>query len=163
MPPTSTGWIRRGARSWVAGRSLSTLTFKLPVALAVACALIAASLWSATSAVAGGTPPPILTGAGIAPYSVGFGKVKPSEIYLGGDATGMICHIRWDSWGGQFAIGTGTAFYLEAGQITADGHWVPAVIVAYHLGVWHGKRAYLDYAAEYPQGGSTYGGVQPCM
>jgi hypothetical protein len=41
-----------------------------------------------------------------------FGTVRPTTIFLGGDESGLFCHIKWSSWGGQFAVGTGTGWYL---------------------------------------------------
>jgi hypothetical protein len=84
---------------------------------------------------------PILSGAGASPYSKGFGQVKPREIYLGGDPTGLVCNIHWDTWGGTFAVGTGTGFYVSRNQIVANGHSAPAVIVLYHFGFWNSKPA----------------------
>jgi hypothetical protein len=120
-----------------------------------------ATIIAVASANAGSGPTPILIGGG-ARSSVGFGKVKPGKIFLGGDPTGLVCAIHWISWGGQFAIGTGTGFYLGPHQITAAGHQAPAVVVLSHLGTWYGRPAYTKYTWYFPQGGSTYGGVTPC-
>lgn len=133
---------------------------KRGAALLLVIGVVAAAVAAAASA--GGTSPPILTGAHNVPSSQGFGKVKPSTIYLGGDPTGLVCHIRWLSWGGQFAIGTGTGWYEGPRQAVAAGHQAPAVVVLYHLGTWHGRRAYTKFSWSFPQGGSTYGGVTHC-
>lgn len=122
--------------------------------------VIIASLCFAAAGAAVARPIPVL--AGNFSNSKGFGQSRPSEIYLGGDESGLVCHIHWDSWGGPFAVGTGTGWYLHAGQITANGHWAPAVVVLYHLGRWHGKPAYTKYQWYFPQGGSTYGAPGRC-
>jgi hypothetical protein len=129
----------------------------LPIVLAgAAAAVIAVATASASS-----SPTPILIGGG-APSSEGFGKVKPAKIFLGGDPTGLVCAIHWTSWGGEFAIGTGTGFYVGPNQITAAGHQAPAVVVLYHLATWNGRPAYTKYRWYFPQGGSTYGGATHC-
>ena len=129
----------------------------LPSVLAVAAAAVIA----VATASAGPRPTPILIGGG-PPSSEGFGQVKPGKIFLGGDPTGLVCAIHWTSWGGQFAIGTGTGFYVGPNQITAAGRQAPAVIVLYHLATWHGRPAYTKYTWYFTQGGSTYGGVTHC-
>lgn len=101
---------------------------------------------------------PILTGAGRVPGSAGFGRVRPSEIYLGGDESGLACHIHWDAWGGRFALGIGTAWYVAPRRPVADGHWAPAVVVLYRLGSWHRRPAYTRYRWYFPEGGSLGGG-----
>jgi hypothetical protein len=123
------------------------------------CVLVATVTVGAS---AGGTSTPILTGAGNVRSSEGFGKIRPSTIYLGGDPTGLVCHIRWLSWGGQFAIGTGTGFYEGPNQAVAAGHQAPAVVVLSRLGTWHGRRAYTKFNWYFPQNGSTSGGVTHC-
>lgn len=106
---------------------------------------------------------PILSGAGASPYSKGFGQVKPREIFLGGDPTGLVCNIHWETWGGPFAIGTATSWYVGPTQDVADGHFAPAVVVLYHLGFWNSKPAYTGYNWYFPQKGKTYGAtVKPC-
>lgn len=121
--------------------------------------VITVSVCSAAGAAVAHTIPVL---AGNFSNSKGFGQSKPPEIYLGGDESGLVCHIRWDSWGGAFAVGTGTGWYVHAGQITANGHWAPAVVVLYHLGRWHGRPAYTKYQWYFPQGGSTYGASGRC-
>jgi hypothetical protein len=46
------------------------------------------------------------------PAAEGFGKVKPSVIYLDGDPTGLVNHIVGKSWGGPRAYGAGSGFYV---------------------------------------------------
>jgi hypothetical protein len=129
--------------------------------LLVVLAGAAAAVIAVATASAGSRPTPILIGGG-PPSSEGFGKVKPGKIFLGGDPTGLVCAIHWTSWGGQFAIGTGTGFYVGPNQITAAGHQASAVVVLYHLATWDGRPAYTKYKWYFPQGGSTYGGVTRC-
>jgi hypothetical protein len=130
------------------------------IKLLAALALVTAAVVT-TSALAGSPPVPILTGPN--PMSgKGFGQVKPRLIYQGGDESGLVCRIRWLSWGGTLAVGTGTSWYIKPGQVTAAGKWAPAVIVLYHLGTWHGRPAYRAWTWYFPGNGSGFGHVSPC-
>lgn len=40
-------------------------------------------------------------------HSSGWGTVKPSHLYNGGDPSGDISKINWSSWGGEVAVGRG--------------------------------------------------------
>lgn len=141
-------------------RGLAGLILVLTVIVAVGVA----------TASAGSTPTPVLSGVatmpdgvgGGLPSSKGFGRAKPREIFLGGDESGLACHIAWTRWGGQFALGTGTSWYIGPHEGTSQGHQAPAVIVLYHLATWHGRPAYTRFNWYFPQGGSTYGGVSHC-
>jgi WD40 repeat protein len=82
---------------------------------------------------------------------VGFGQVRPKEIFNGGDPTGMISHIIWKSWGGPKAIGTGTALYVGPNQIVANGTEETATVVAFHLGPCGGKLMYRAVEWYFPQ------------
>jgi hypothetical protein len=131
------------------------------ITLLTAIALVAAAV-VATSALAGSQPVPILTGPN--PMSgEGFGHVKPRTIFLGGDPTGLICRIRWLSWGGPLAVGTGTSWYVNSHQPTSAGKAAPAVVVLYHLGTWHGRPAYEGYKWYFPGNGAGFGHVTPCV
>jgi hypothetical protein len=107
-------------------------------------------------------PVPILTGAYANSDSRGFGYARPNLIYLGGDPSGLFCHIRWLSWGGQFAVGTGTGWFIPRNQPVAGGHQAPGVVVLYRFGTWQGLPAYTKFNWYFPQGGSTAGGVTRC-
>jgi hypothetical protein len=51
-----------------------------------------------------------------APISRGFGTVRPKEIFNGGDPSGHVTNITWDSWGGAEATGHGmNAIFKPAG------------------------------------------------
>jgi hypothetical protein len=121
-----------------------------------------ASSAAATIAAGQGRPVPILTGAYANTDSRGFGHVRPGVIYLGGDPSGLFCHIRWLSWGGQFAVGTGTGWFIPRNEPVAGGHQTPGVVVLYRLGTWQGVPAYTKFNWYFPQGGSTAGGVTHC-
>jgi hypothetical protein len=42
-----------------------------------------------------------------APQSRGFGSVRPAKIFNGGDPSGLVTNIHWDTWGGVEALGRG--------------------------------------------------------
>lgn len=41
------------------------------------------------------------------PQGAGWGTARPSEIFNGGDPSGLVTHIHWASWGGASAVGSG--------------------------------------------------------
>jgi hypothetical protein len=45
------------------------------------------------------------------PYQKGYGTARPTEVSVGGDSSGNVGDITWDSWGGAQATGTGTSGY----------------------------------------------------
>ncbi len=74
---------------------------------------------------------------------IGFGRVRPKTISLGGDPTGLVQHIHWTSWGGTRAVGYGDAEYDWPGTAVANnGFTSGARVVAFNLGGCHGHRSY---------------------
>jgi hypothetical protein len=94
--------------------------------------------------------------AGVFINGVGFGQVRPKEIFNGGDPTGMVSHITWKSWGGPKAIGTGMALYVGPNQIVADGTNETATVVAFNLGLCGGKLMYRAVEWYFPQHGQAF-------
>lgn len=72
-----------------------------------------------------------------APHQEGYGTAMPSFVYNGGSGAGALREVKWDSWGGAEATGTGTGWVGGA-----DGRTAPARVVASDLGLCHGQRAY---------------------
>ncbi len=90
-------------------------------------------------------------------FERGFGRVRPSTIFLGGDPTGLVEHIRWTAWGNRLARGVGTADFVWPGQSVAGGSVrSPAKIVAYDLRTCRGHRAYLKVTWYFPQYGGSF-------
>ncbi len=87
---------------------------------------------------------------------VGFGQVRPKEIFNGGEPTGMVSHITWKSWGGPKAIGTGTALYVGPNQPVANGTEETATVVAFNLGTCGGKLMYRAVEWYFPQHGQAF-------
>jgi hypothetical protein len=86
----------------------------------------------------------------------GFGQVKPSKIFNGGDPTGLVTGVAWSSWGGAQATGTGTAEYLAPDQTVAQGTEEPATVVAFDLGTCDGKLMYQAIEWYFPQHGQSF-------
>jgi hypothetical protein len=72
----------------------------------------------------------------------GFGQIKPSTVYLGGDPTGRVYGITWQTWGSQQAIGTGTGYWVGPGQIVAQASPQPARVTAFDPGMCGGEYMY---------------------
>lgn len=94
--------------------------------------------------------------AGIFAHGAGFGQVKPSEIFNGGDPTGLIDHIVWKSWGTPEAVGTGMAEYVGPNQSVASGTEEAATVVAFNLGSCGGTFMYRAVEWYFPQHGQTF-------
>jgi hypothetical protein len=122
--------------------------------LILVAVLAAAVSWPVT-AFAGASSEPILAG----PWSLdqkGYGHVRPSSIFNGGDPTGLVRHIEWLTWGGPRAVGVGSGFYVAPNQITAEGSRHSAVIVLFKLGTCHGRRAYNAIQWYFPEYGEHF-------
>jgi hypothetical protein len=83
-----------------------------------------------------------LTSYTSAPGAEGFGQVKPNTVYLGGDPTGRVDGITWQTWGGQQASGTGTGNWVGPGQIVAQATPQPVTITASDLGMCGSQYMY---------------------
>ncbi len=82
---------------------------------------------------------------GTQPYgSVGYGQVKPTRLSFGKDHP--ICHIHWDSWGGQIALGTGVGFAVN--PVTFKLKPAAVVVYLYDLATQHGKAAYTKLGVQ---------------
>jgi len=81
----------------------------------------------------------------------GYGTVMPSTLAFGGDVSGLVKNITWQSWGGLTATGTGKAEYIAPGDTPPQGVEEVATIVAFNLGVCGGKSAYNSIDWYFPQ------------
>jgi hypothetical protein len=86
----------------------------------------------------------------------GYGHVRPSTIFNGGDPTGLVKDIEWLTWGGSKAVGVGSGFYVAPNQITAEGHRAAAVVVLFRLGTCRGRRAYNAVQWYFPEYGERF-------
>lgn len=106
--------------------------------------------------VAQAAPEPVL-GHPWAPYQQGYGTVRPTNVFNGGDPTGAVSHIRWQNWGAATAIGTGTSVYVWPGTAVASNGPMPgARIVAFHLGSCRGVPSYNAVEWFYPRYGQRF-------
>jgi hypothetical protein len=94
--------------------------------------------------------------AGYFTHGQGFGQVRPSEIYNGGDPTGLVTDVIWKSWGGPRAVATGKAEYLGPNQSPSSGREERATVVAFNLGTCDGERMYQAIEWYFPQHGQNF-------
>jgi hypothetical protein len=91
------------------------------------------------------------------PGLTGFGLVRPKEIFLGGDPTGLVRHIHWSAWGTSQAVGSGEAEYDWPGTAAAaNGLSSGARVVAFHLGGCRGRRSYNALEWYFPKYGQRF-------
>lgn len=132
------------------GLTLSAVVFSFVAAsLTAANAAAQAPSCPARNAVVLGSNP-----RGYAPQ--GWGRCKPHSVSNGGDESGTVWNIHWDSWGGPVATGHG-----RNGIFTPVGGYYPPVIIylrAFDIGRCSpkGPRAYLHLQVREPSrpGGS---------
>ena len=122
---------------------------------AAAAMTVALVLGSGAGASAAGNLP-VLAGPW-APGQKGYGHVKPATIFNGGDPTGLVKAIHWNSWGGRRATGTGTALYVGPHQFVAEGKFENgARIVLFQLGRCDGRLAYNAIEWYFPGHGQMF-------
>jgi hypothetical protein len=124
-----------------------------PATPAAAPATSAAAQPAATPA---GAVPVLGQLAGVFAQGQGFGQAQPAKIFNGGDPTGLVTNITWQSWGGRKAIGSGTAEYVGPNQSVATGTQKPATVVAFHLGTCDGKLMYQAVEWYFPGEGQAF-------
>ena len=94
------------------------------------------------------------------PNQAGYGTVRPSMINNGGDPTGVVSGVQWQSWGSPQAIGHGTGDYVTSDEPVAAGRPAPATVVAFDLGECHGKPAYRAIEWYFPEDGQAFNSRQ---
>jgi hypothetical protein len=88
--------------------------------------------------------------------AVGFGQVRPKEVYNGGDPTGMVTSITWSGWGNAQATGSGRSLWVGPNQPVAAGTEESARIVAFDLGTCNGHYMYAAVEWYFPQHKQTF-------
>ena len=160
---------RQAAAEQARGRGAAA-SLRVCAAAAIASVGLAAAGCSAVSraAAAPSTPAPNATAraasagpsagvptlgqpAGVFAHGQGFGQVKPSRIFNGGDPTGLVTQLVWTSWGGAQAIATGISDYVGPNQTVAGGKEEPAAVVAFKLGICDGRLMYQAVEWYFPQ------------
>jgi hypothetical protein len=144
--------VSSGPRNSLARRTVALGSALLGVLLVLAPVAPAAL----GAAVTSSAPAPVL-GRQWDPGQVGYGKVRPSRIFNGGDPTGEVNHIHWMEWGAGRAIGVGEAEYDWPGTAVADnGFTSGARVVAFHLGRCRGHSSYNAIEWFFPKYGQTF-------
>jgi hypothetical protein len=120
-----------------------------------------AAIFAATAAIAGCSQgaasaaiPVLGRPAGDFAHGTGWGKVRPAEIFNGGDPTGLVTHIRWSGWGAGSITGTGISDWPYPS--VAAGKQEPVKIVAFNLGTCAGKLMYKAVEWYFPQHGQAF-------
>jgi hypothetical protein len=151
---SATGCITSAKRSFQgSGSSSSSSPLSASTTVSSVSSTVAAPTSSSISA--GISSAPVL-GAAFAPYQHGYGEVRPAVIDNGGDPTGIVSNIRWRSWGGLEAIGTGVSTYVGPNTPSvAAGKPEPATVVAASLGACDGIVAYRAVTWYFPQEGQS--------
>jgi hypothetical protein len=86
----------------------------------------------------------------------GFGQVRPTSFFNGGDPTGRVTGITWESWGGRTATGSGTGYWVGPNQSTAGGGPAPATVEAFDLETCAGKPMYGAVEWYFPEHGEHF-------
>jgi hypothetical protein len=123
----------------------------LGVAVVLVCAGCASSPGQQQAAV-----PTLGRPAGVFAHGAGFGEVRPSKIFNGGDPTGLVTHISWKSWGGARASGTGMSDYVRPGQSVATGTQHAVTVVAFNRATCHGRSMYRAVEWYFPAHGGRF-------
>jgi hypothetical protein len=110
----------------------------------------------ATPPPSAGPVPTLGQPAGVVAHGAGFGLIRPSRIFNGGDPTGLVTGVAWTSWGGASATGTGASEYVGPGQSVAAGRGEAAAVVAFDLGTCDGKLMYRAVEWYFPQHGQSF-------
>jgi hypothetical protein len=138
-----------------AGRRPGSTRGSFPLIAPLAVVLICAACGASAPAVA--PEPPVLGRlAGVFAHGSGFGQIRPSRIFNGGDPTGLVSHIAWTSWGGARAVGIGTSDYVGPTQSVATGSQEAVTVVAFNLGTCDGRRMYRAVEWYFPQHGQAF-------
>ncbi len=90
------------------------------------------------------------------PGQKGYGTVRPPTIFNGGDPTGMVTDVAWQSWGDPEATASGISEFVAPNQSVSDGTEEAATVVAFHLATCQGKAAYDAIEWYFPQHGQSF-------
>jgi hypothetical protein len=86
----------------------------------------------------------------------GFGQVRPTTVFNGGDPTGDVTVVSWNSWGGPTAVGKGTNDWVGPNQSVAGGTEEPVTIVAFDRETCADKPMYGAVEWYYPEHGERF-------
>lgn len=86
----------------------------------------------------------------------GFGQVRPTSFFNGGDPTGRVTAVTWNSWGSPTAVGTGTGYWVGPNQLVAGASPEPVTIEAFDLETCEGKPMYGAVEWYFPEHGQHF-------
>jgi hypothetical protein len=86
----------------------------------------------------------------------GYGSVRPATLNNGGDPTGIVTNLSWQSWGGPKAVGTGTGYYDPPNLPVAQAIREKATVVAFDLGTCAGHYMYQAVEWYFPESGGSF-------
>ena len=86
----------------------------------------------------------------------GYGQIRPTIISNGGDPTGLVQDVVWQSWGGPIATGTGISEYVGPNQIVANGTEERSTVVAFNRGICRNTFMYEAVEWYFPQHGESF-------
>jgi hypothetical protein len=95
-------------------------------------------------------------GRATGPNQRGYGTTRPRVIDNGGDPTGLVEDVHWQSWGHGRAIGTGTSSYEAPNKSVAYAVPEGATVVAFHLGSCKGVLSYNAVEWFFPLQGQEF-------
>jgi hypothetical protein len=90
------------------------------------------------------------------PGTKGYGSVRPAALNNGGDPTGIVTNLSWQSWGGTEAVGTGTGYYDAPNEPVAQATPEQATVVAFDLGTCAGQYMYQAVEWYFPESGGSF-------
>lgn len=85
----------------------------------------------------------------------GYGVAHPDTIFNGGDPTGLVTKVRWQSWGSPTAVATGISSDPGNG-IVANAVQRQATVRAFDLGRCQGKLMYRAIEWYFPADGQKF-------
>jgi hypothetical protein len=90
----------------------------------------------------------------------GFGQIRPTIVYNGGDASGDVSAVTWSSWGGPIAVGTGTSYWVGSSESVAGASPEPVTIEAFNRETCAGKPMYGAVEWYFPEHGEHFDPTQ---
>ena len=158
----------------------SQLVRSIATPIIVLCVLAAGCSANGTATGASGPPssaaavlaqspspsvPPVTSPSAASPVPVlgqnrgateGYGSARPTTISNGGDPTGIVTDVSWQSWGGPEAVGTGTGYYDPPNVPVDKVVKEKATVVAFDLGICAGRYMYQGIEWYFPESGGSF-------
>lgn len=98
--------------------------------------------------------------AGAFAHGSGFGQIRPSDFSNGGDPTGAVGSVVWNSWGTPTATGSGISDYVASNQSVSQGTQESVTVVAFDLGYCAGQYMYQRVDWYFPQHGQSFNAAE---